>query len=108
MLLGPILILAATAAGETRVFQVNGAESFFNGPYAEDEAGTIFTRFGQPESAGKLWYDEAKGSWIIGFGKAFEKEIIVYYVYSGEGDEHSPPTNNEWRYNLGKGYSNLL
>ena len=80
-----ILAVAAIAAqGETRVFKVSGTGwNSYNGLYAEDEAGTHFTKIGGADSEGNhgyLWHDQ--GRWKIAWGKTFYKESNLVYFYN--------------------------
>ena len=88
-----ILAVAARAAeGETRVFQVSGAFGY-TGLYAEDEAGTNFTKIGGADSQGNhgyLWNDQ--GRWKIAWGKTFYKESNLVLYYAEGNQQQAPPT----------------
>ena len=87
-----ILAVAARAAeGETRGFLVSGA--YYDGLYAEDEAGTHFTGVGPANSDGVygyLWHDQ--GRWKHGYGETFNKESNVVFYYVEGNQQQAPPT----------------
>ena len=103
-----ILAVAARAAeGETRAFLVSGGGSSYYSLYAEDEAGTHFTKVGPADSAGYhryLWHDQ--GTWKIVYGKTFNKEsnVVEYYI---EGNQQQAPPTTGWKYHGVSGWSDV-
>ena len=97
-----ILAVAARAAeGETRVFLISGTGvSGYNGLYAEDEAGTHFTKVGPADNDGYryLWYNQGQGRWQQEFGNTFSTESSG--VFYAEGDQQAPPTTGSELHNV--------